>query len=162
MANQFTVQVENLEETNAFAAYLSKHLQSGDIVMLNGGLGAGKTHIVKAVAIALNSQDQVSSPTYTIANVYRTDKGELLHMDAYRLESNEEFWDLGLEEQFETGITMMEWGAKYATDFEDYLNMDISISKTSETSRSITLTAVGDRWLRELPLIIESLANLSL
>ncbi|MEL7220054.1 MAG: tRNA (adenosine(37)-N6)-threonylcarbamoyltransferase complex ATPase subunit type 1 TsaE [Bacteroidota bacterium] len=162
MAKLFTIKVDNLEATNTFAAHLSQHLEAGDMLILNGGLGVGKTHLVKAVASALNSIDEVSSPTYTIANVYRTDKGELLHMDAYRLESHEEFWDLGLEEQFETGITMMEWGAKYASDFEDYLSLDITIDKVVETGRSITLTAVGERWQKKLPLLTESLVNLSL
>jgi tRNA threonylcarbamoyl adenosine modification protein YjeE len=156
MTDQFTLSVNSLEATNQFAARLAQHLQPGDILMLNGGLGAGKTHIVKAVARALNSQDEVSSPTYTIANVYRTDRGELLHMDAYRLESREEFWDLGLEEQFETGITMLEWGEKYAADFEEYLSINITIDQEKETSRVLQLVAVGERWQNLLAQLVTS------
>jgi tRNA threonylcarbamoyl adenosine modification protein YjeE len=156
MTDQFKISVNSLEATNQFAARLAQHLRPGDILMLNGGLGAGKTHIVKAVAQALNSQDEVSSPTYTIANVYRTDKGELLHMDAYRLESREEFWDLGLEEQFETAITMLEWGEKYAADFEEYLSINITIDQEKETKRDLQLVAVGERWQKVLAQLVTS------
>lgn len=141
-----SVQVENPEQSTQLAARLGQLLSAGDVVILNGALAAGKTFFVKALAEALGSTDYISSPTYTIANFYNIPSGSVLHMDAYRLESQEEFRDLGLDEYFPDVITLIEWGEKVAEDFEDYLIIDIDFVEQEKEKRQYRFSAVGTRW----------------
>jgi len=148
-----TITVQRPEETQQLAAALGKLLIPGDVVILNGPLAAGKTFFVKALAQALGSEDYISSPTYTIANFYRIDSGDFLHMDVYRIESIEEFRDLALEEHFEEAITLIEWGQKVADDFEEYLLVDIAFVEQEDTSRIFTFSPVGANWQQRLSLL---------
>lgn len=141
-----SVFVENQEETAVLAANLGALLKPGDVLILNGPLAAGKTFFIQALARSLGSEDYISSPTYTIANIYTVHSGNLLHMDAYRLESIAEFRDLGLEEYFEEAITLIEWGNKVAEDFTDYLIVDISFLEGEDEQRQFSFTPVGERW----------------
>lgn len=137
---------QTLADTEALAVALGQYLQGGDLVVLTGGLGAGKTHFVKALAKDLGSIDPVASPTYTIAHFYRTQREQILHIDAYRLETIEAFRDLVLDEYFPEVITLMEWGQLAATDFEDYLTLNIQVDTAGESARTFTLTPTGSRW----------------
>lgn len=144
------VTVQRPEETQQLAAALSQMLIPGDVVILNGPLAAGKTFFVQALARALGSEDYISSPTYTIANIYKVRTGSFLHMDVYRLESIEAFRDLGLDEYFEEAITLIEWGQKVADDFEEYLLIDIAFVGQEDTRRQFTFTPVGTGWQQRL------------
>jgi len=146
-----TITVQRPEETQQLAAVLGKILTPGDVVILNGPLAAGKTFFVQALARALGSEDYISSPTYTIANVYNVRTGSFLHLDVYRLESIEAFRDLALDEYFEEGITLIEWGKKVADDFEEYLLIDIAFVEQEDTMREFTFTHVGPSWEQRLP-----------
>lgn len=146
-----TITVHSPEETQQLAATVGQALQSGDLVILNGPLAAGKTFFIQALARSLGSEDYISSPTYTIANFYNIRMGSFLHMDVYRLESIEEFRDLALEEYFEEAVTLIEWGVKVAEDFEDYLLIDIAFIGQEDTARTFTFTPVGKDWERRLP-----------
>lgn len=141
-----TITVQSQEETEQLAAAVGRLLKKGDIVLLKGPLAAGKTFFVQALARALGSEDYLSSPTYTIANFYNIRKGQLLHLDVYRVEHIEEFRDLGLEEYFEEEITLIEWGEKVAGDFEDYLLIEIETVQDKATMRNFRLTPVGIAW----------------
>ena len=141
----FTVTVQNPEESAELAKRLGQVLELGDVIILKGDLAAGKTFFVKALAESLGSTDYISSPTYTIANFYNIPEGSLLHMDAYRLESMEEFRDLGLEEYFPDAITMIEWGEKVAEDFEEYLSIEIDFVEQEKEQRQYRFSAVGER-----------------
>lgn len=145
-----TVTVQSPEESTQLAARLGGVLDIGDVVILNGALAAGKTFFVKALAESLGTTDYISSPTYTIANFYNIPGGSVLHMDAYRLESMEEFRDLGLEEYFPDAITLIEWGEKVMEDFEDYLVVDIEFVGQEKEHRQYRLSAVGTRAQRVL------------
>ncbi|MEL6968756.1 MAG: tRNA (adenosine(37)-N6)-threonylcarbamoyltransferase complex ATPase subunit type 1 TsaE [Bacteroidota bacterium] len=140
-----TVEVQNQAESVALAERLGQVLAPGDVVILNGALAAGKTFFVKSLTEALGSTDYISSPTYTIANFYNIPQGSVLHMDAYRLESIEEFRDLGLEEYFPDVITLIEWGDKVADDFEDYLVVNIDFVGQEKEQRHYQFAAVGTR-----------------
>lgn len=141
-----SVLVESPEQSSQLAARLGQLLEIGDVIILNGALAAGKTFFVKALAESLGSTDYISSPTYTIANFYNIPSGSVLHMDAYRLESQEEFRDLGLEEYFLESITLIEWGEKIAEDFEEYLIIDIDFVGQEKEQRQYRFSAVGSRW----------------
>lgn len=141
----YTLKVQSQEESTALAARLGQLLEAGDVLILNGALAAGKTYFVKALTEALGSTDYISSPTYTIANFYNLPAGSILHMDAYRLETIEEFRDLGLDEYFPDVITLIEWGEKVADDFEEYLVIDIDFVEQEKDHRSYRFSAVGER-----------------
>lgn len=98
------------EETKALAKKFAKTLKLGDIVVLSGDLGSGKTKFVEGVLENYDLQNEISSPTFTIVNEYKNDKATIYHFDVYRLEDSDEFYAIGGEEYFESGICLIEWG----------------------------------------------------
>lgn len=103
----------NVEETNAIAAKIFQMLGKKTIISLEGPLGAGKTHFVKGTAIAMGLADEVTSPTFTLLQSYGSPENRLHHGDFYRLQSEAEALDLGLDDYFEEGLTIIEWGNKF-------------------------------------------------
>ena len=105
----FTIETEGEEETTAAGGELASELNPGDVLLLVGDLGAGKTAFVRGVARALGvSPADVSSPTFTLIQEYRSPRGTLFHVDLYRLKP-EEVDDLGLDEMIGAGIVAVEW-----------------------------------------------------
>lgn len=105
--NQFERITTNSEETSQFAAKLAERLQPGDVLALEGDLGAGKTTFTKGLAKGLEIKRTVNSPTFTIIKEYKG-KLPLYHMDVYRV--GDAFEDLGFDEYFEgEGVTVVEW-----------------------------------------------------
>jgi tRNA threonylcarbamoyladenosine biosynthesis protein TsaE len=96
-------------ETEAFGERVGKRLRVGDMVLLTGELGAGKTTLVRGVARGVGSSTPVASPTFQLVRVY-TGRVQLAHVDLYRVESSSEFVDLGLEELLDQGAVVVEWG----------------------------------------------------
>ncbi len=100
-------------ETIALAEKLSKVFVKGTIITLTGDLGAGKTHFVKGLALGLGAKEVVTSPTFTIMNIYESGKMPIYHFDMYRLSSFEEAEALGFSEYFDSktldGISIVEW-----------------------------------------------------
>ncbi len=108
-----TAIVQNEKETADLAARLATFLKIGDIVTLNGTLGAGKTAFARALIRALIGADiDVPSPTFNLLLTYDTPSGAVFHYDFYRLEDPEEVWELDIEEAYEEGITLIEWVEK--------------------------------------------------
>jgi tRNA threonylcarbamoyladenosine biosynthesis protein TsaE len=107
--------VRSLRETGELASRLLPLMGEAGCVSLDGPLGAGKTHLVKAVASLLGISDPVSSPTFTLLHSYSGGECPLHHSDWYRLESEGEVMGLGLEEYLGDGILMIEWGDKFST-----------------------------------------------
>jgi tRNA threonylcarbamoyladenosine biosynthesis protein TsaE len=98
------------EQTRSIGMRLGGALQAGDVVCLQGNLGAGKTTFVQGVAKGWGSLDSVSSPTFIIVNVYRrADQSQLFHMDAYRLDSTAEAEELDLDSMLAQGPLLIEW-----------------------------------------------------
>lgn len=97
------------DDTRALAARLADELTDGDLLVLTGDLGAGKTCFAQGLAAGLGIADRVTSPTFTLANRYRG-RLTLHHLDVYRLDSLAETVDLGLGELLEDGVTVIEWG----------------------------------------------------
>ena len=98
------------EQTRRIGVRLGGALQVGDIICLQGDLGAGKTTFVQGIAQGWGSQDSVSSPTFILVNVYRrADQGQLFHMDAYRLDSTPEAEELDLDTMLAQGPLIIEW-----------------------------------------------------
>ncbi|MDR0403067.1 MAG: tRNA (adenosine(37)-N6)-threonylcarbamoyltransferase complex ATPase subunit type 1 TsaE [Treponema sp.] len=101
------------EETIALGEKLAGVLRAGSIVALNGGLGAGKTTLVKGIARALGIEDEITSPTYSIISEYEG-KIPLFHIDAYRLEGDEDFFSIGGAEILSggDGLALIEWSER--------------------------------------------------
>lgn len=132
--------------TGAVAALLAPHLRPGDVVLLTGGLAAGKTTFVKAAASALGSPVTVTSPTFTLAQFYPFNQGKILHVDAYRLSGIHEFRDLGLDEYLDETVTLIEWGEKVAEDFPCHLLVDLRYDASEPDIRVIRFSSDCDRW----------------
>ena len=100
---------KSVDDTNLLALALSKELQGKEKIILEGELGAGKTTFTKGLAKALGVEDEVTSPTFTIMNQYLGGKYPLYHLDMYRIEKEEDIYELGVEDEIDNGITIIEW-----------------------------------------------------
>ena len=100
----------NSEETMNFAFNIASKLNVGDVVVLSGVLGAGKTKFTEGFLKFFNLADEISSPTFSIVNEYKKDNLNIYHFDVYRLEDVDEFYAIGGEEYFSSGICIIEWG----------------------------------------------------
>ena len=109
---EITVATGDADETRALGARLAPLLRAGDLVMLSGGLGAGKTTLSQGIGAALGVRGRVSSPTFIIARVHPSlaDGPDLIHVDAYRITSLEEVDALDLDSTLEDSVTLVEWG----------------------------------------------------
>jgi tRNA threonylcarbamoyladenosine biosynthesis protein TsaE len=134
------------EATRAFGRRLARALSPNLVVALVGPLGAGKTHLARAVAEGLNIDDpsRVTSPTFVLIQEYPTEP-PLYHFDAYRLGSPDEFYDLGAHEYFDAGgVCLVEWADRVAAALPaDVLR--IAIQVTGATSRRFTVEATGEQ-----------------
>lgn len=147
------VAVESPSRTARVAAAVARHLRAGDVVLLHGELAAGKTTFVTAAAAALGSPDQVTSPTFMLAQCYAGGRIPVLHLDTYRLTDVAEFRDLGLEEQLAESVAFVEWGGMVSGELPEHLAITLELAGTD--SRDITITAHGARWAG-VPGLIES------
>lgn len=98
------------EETKAFAKAFAKDLKKGDVIVLSGDLGSGKTKFVEGILSYYGMENEISSPTFTIVNEYTSEIENIYHFDVYRLENSDEFYAIGGEEYFQKGICFIEWG----------------------------------------------------
>jgi tRNA threonylcarbamoyladenosine biosynthesis protein TsaE len=110
-------------ETERVGTVLGKQLRAGDIVLLTGELGAGKTTFVRGVAQGTGSRAQVASPTFQLIRVY-PGRVQLAHVDLYRVENEAELADLGLEELAEGGAVVVEWGERLDVDAAAHIEIE--------------------------------------
>jgi tRNA threonylcarbamoyladenosine biosynthesis protein TsaE len=137
---------QNPEHTDWLARQLGKQLQTGDLLCLQGDLGAGKTTFVRGLTRGWGSDDPVSSPTFILINEYRRqDGGRLYHLDTYRLESALEAEILGLDDLLLDGVLVIEWPEKILAVLpEERLWIEIGYLK-AETERVLRFRAKGPR-----------------
>ena len=146
------------EDTQAFAERLAPALRSGDLVILTGDLGAGKTTFTQGLGRALGVRGDITSPTFVIARKHPSlgDGPPLVHVDAYRLGGFDELDDLDLDTSLEEAVTVVEWGEGLAEGLAtDRLEISIRRSHGSDVSedhdpRTIVVQPVGLRWLGAL------------
>ena len=126
---------------------IGEKLKMGDVVVLTGELGSGKTLLTQGIATALGHKD-ITSPTFVISRVHKGTPN-LVHIDAYRLLDFElnAFTDLDLERYLESSVFVIEWGAKFVSSLTDeYLEIKIELGDL-ENQRIIEIAPVGKRWI---------------
>src|SRR4051794_15956826 len=136
------------EDTHALGRDLAEVLRPGDLVVLVGPLGAGKTALTQGIGTGLGVREPVVSPTFVIARVHRGGRVPLVHVDAYRLGSVAEVDDLDLDAVLEESVTIVEWGAGLVEDLAG-ARLEVRLDRSSDPgdeTRRVTLTGVGDRW----------------
>ena len=129
--------VSSTQETAALAMELLPLLRRAGVISLEGPLGAGKTHFVKAVAVALEIAEDVTSPTFTLLQSYGSGESRMHHSDWYRLESEAEVLALALDEYYGEGVMFIEWGDKFPAILPPR-TIRIRIEPQSDESRVIT------------------------
>lgn len=135
--------------TQAVAAEVAALVVDGDLLVLVGDLGAGKTHFTQGFARAVGVDEPVTSPTFTLANRY---KGDMVvnHLDAYRIEQFGDAEDLAIPELLEDGVTLVEWGNNILPVLPpDRLEVRILLADDDD-ERRIEFIAVGERWTSRL------------
>lgn len=136
-------EIDNLQQLDTLAKAFAKCLQPKMIVLLQGDLGSGKTTFVKAVAKALGSTDEVTSPTFALLNVYNA-KFPIEHFDMYRLSSAEEARGVGFDEHFDRshmqGVAFVEW-PENVEGLIDHADFVINITKSSDNGRIFVISS---------------------
>ena len=141
--NKFVSKSEN--DTIEFARRLASLLKNGDIVVLSGDLGSGKTKFTQGILKHFGLEDEISSPTFTIVNEYHKDKTNIYHFDVYRLTDSDEFYAIGGDEYLNNGICIIEWG-EIIEDIlpNDYIKISFTKDVENENYRVLELIANGE------------------
>ncbi len=134
---------KNHNLTKDLVKNFSQNVCAGDIFSLNGPLGVGKTQFVKYIGNDLHVKDYITSPTYGLVHFYNTPNLNIMHVDAYRLESQQEFCDLGLEEFFDNHLTFIEWGDKLELLFDMFIHVQLKFDEMDEQNRLVDFTVKG-------------------
>ena len=137
-------------ETRALARRLSRCLVGGDVLLLQGDLGAGKTEFVKGLAEGLQVTDLVTSPTFTLLNVYHGAM-PLYHFDLYRLEDAEELDNIGFEEFLGgDGVAVIEWPDRFPAEMPlEHIRVEL-LPRANDQERVVRIEARGSRFLNRL------------
>lgn len=175
------VHLESLEQMRTFAAVLAEHLRAGDLLILTGNLGAGKTTFTQSLGKALDVAGRITSPTFVIAREHPSRSGgpALVHVDAYRLADGEELEDLDLDSELDESITVVEWGAGLAEQLSsDHLDITITPvwdedagddelvgvddeDEAEDERRTVDLTGRGDAWIERMPAVESAVSALA-
>lgn len=140
------IKIKDLDGMAVFATTLAKYLSAGDLVLLNGDLGAGKTTLSQFIGKALGVKRNINSPTFNIIKSYQGSNLKLHHMDCYRLEDSEE--DLGFNEYFEDeAVILIEW-SQFISEFLPPSSLSINITTLNESERNIELEAQGVHYAK--------------
>jgi len=139
------------DETRAAGVELARLLRAGDLVILSGDLGAGKTTFTQGVGEGLGVRGAVTSPTFVISRVHPSTTGgpALVHVDAYRLSGLDELDDLDLDASLEESVTVVEWGLGVAECLaEDRLEVELLRAHADEEgeTRTLRISGIGPRW----------------
>ncbi|MFH8488062.1 tRNA (adenosine(37)-N6)-threonylcarbamoyltransferase complex ATPase subunit type 1 TsaE [Streptomyces longisporoflavus] len=150
--NSLDLTVTSPEQMGDLGRRLAKLLRPGDLVMLSGELGAGKTTLTRGLGEGLGVRGAVSSPTFVIARVHPSlsDGPPLVHVDAYRLGGGlDEMEDLDLDVSLPESVIVVEWGDGKVEELSDErlrIAIDRAVGDTTDEVREVTLTGVGERW----------------
>lgn len=137
----------SLAHTHAVAAALAGIVRSGDLVVLAGEMGAGKTAFAQGFGAALGITEPMTSPTFTLIHSYEVGRLTVHHADLYRLSTHHELADLALGELMESdGIVLLEWGDVVAGVLGDHMMVRLDHVDDDEGARLLTVGATGRSW----------------
>lgn len=140
------LQINSVDQMHQLGAKIGAQLKAGDVVVLTGELGSGKTVLTQGIASSFGIKN-ITSPTFVISRVYKS-KLNFIHIDTYRLldQGVSSFSDLDFESYLENSIFVIEWGTSFVNTLTDqYLEIIIK-QGTEESFRNISFNLVGDRW----------------
>jgi tRNA threonylcarbamoyladenosine biosynthesis protein TsaE len=138
---------DSLASTHAIAASLAELARRGDVVVLAGEMGTGKTTFAKGFGQAMGVGEPITSPTYTLVHSYPAGRITLHHADIYRLSTLHEVADLALAELLESdGIVLIEWGDVVAGSLGDHVLVRMEFVDDDEDARNLTVSASGRAW----------------
>ena len=143
----YTITSHSSDETMNFATNLANKLHIGDVVVLSGELGSGKTKFTEGFLKHFNLDNEISSPTFNIVNEYKTENIKIYHFDVYRLEDVSEFYAIGGEEYFSSGICIIEWGELIEEALpDDYIKISFKKDLTDENVRYLNVQTFGTKY----------------
>jgi tRNA threonylcarbamoyladenosine biosynthesis protein TsaE len=138
------------EDTQALGRELAAILRPGDLVVLVGPLGAGKTALTQGIGAGLAVREPVTSPTFVISRVHQGGRLPLVHVDAYRLGSVADVDDLDLDVTVEDSVTVVEWGQGLVEQLADE-HLEIRLDRGDDDVRTAVLVPHGPGWKERLP-----------
>ena len=131
-------------ETIELGKTIGAELQKGMVIVLTGDLGSGKTKLTEGILTYFGLENEISSPTFTIVNEYKTPKFDIYHFDVYRLEDSDEFSAIGGDEYFEKGVCIIEWGELISDVLpKEYVKINFSKDLENENKRNIEIDYIG-------------------
>ena len=140
----YTFKSNSENETKEFAKKFASKLNKGDVLVLSGDLGSGKTKFTEGFLSYFGLEDEISSPTFTIVNEYHQSNINIYHFDVYRLEDSSEFYAIGGEEYFEKGICIIEWGELIEDALpKKYIKINFSRNSENENERILEIQLIG-------------------
>ena len=133
-------------DTISFAKSIASKMNKGDVIVLNGELGAGKTKFTEGFLQYFGLEDEISSPTFTIVNEHKKENTNIYHLDIYRLEDKGEFYAIGGSEYLTNGICVIEWGELIEDILpNNYIKIKFSKDEENENIRYLDFKAYGER-----------------
>lgn len=148
-----TVQLTSYNEceTKNLARKIASKLNIGDIIVLSGELGSGKTKFTEGFLSYFGLENEISSPTFTIVNEYKNNKITIFHFDVYRLEDIDEFYAIGGDEYFNSGICIIEWGELIKEALpQDYIEIVFKKDSSNDDIRHLNINLIGNKYLNIL------------
>ena len=142
-------ELPTIADTQAFGRELATLLRPGDLVVLAGPLGAGKTALTQGIGAGLGVRGPVTSPTFVLARVHRGGRVPLVHVDAYRLTSMADVDDLDLDATAEDSVTVVEWGHGLVEQLADE-HLVVELDRRDDDVRTVRLVPVGPGWEQRL------------
>ena len=142
-------ELPTVADTQAFGRELAALLQAGDLVVLAGPLGAGKTALTQGIGAGLGVRGPVTSPTFVLARVHRGGRLPLVHVDAYRLGSMADVDDLDLDATADEAVTVVEWGHGLVEQLADE-HLVVELDRRDDDVRTARLVPVGAGWEQRL------------
>lgn len=137
---------ESEEETKEIGREFASNLKNGDVIVLTGELGSGKTKFTEGVLKYFGLENEISSPTFNIVNEYSNGNTNIYHFDVYRLEDEDEFYAIGGEEYFSKGICLIEWGEMIKNALPNvYISITFSRDFLEDDKRKIVIEKIDKR-----------------
>ena len=147
------MKLPTVDDTREFGKALAGVLRAGDLVLLSGPLGAGKTALAQGIGAGLAVPGEVTSPTFVIARVHRGGRLPFVHVDAYRLGTPAEVDDLDLDASVDDSVTVVEWGGGKVEQLADAW-LEVRIERADDDTREVTLVPHEGDWPARLATLV--------